>query len=365
MLLGVLAVAAGCTGMTPNPQPVSNQGPDAPPATVAQPGTTVLASSPSDQVLRQGDRVRCRWKNGPTEYAGQVAEVRGEQVFIQYDDGDQELTSPSLCRKDAGTGGSVADFAVGTRVRCQWKGRPTEYPGRVAAIEGDRLFIHYDDGDEERILPSLCRVEGTAAAVATDAQLFDIASSSNPGGGSAYQGQVAIRKNGDVFDLRWSINNAPAYSGIGIREGNILGVGWGVGDNFGVVVYRVQGGSLRGRWASAGTQGQIGTEDLQGPAGLRGTYNIVASHSPIGGKSYTGTVTIQPTGETYTLQWNLPRESYGGVGIKRGDLLVVGWGAGKGAGVVAYTGKGDDFDGVWATPGGTQLGTEVLRHNSP
>lgn len=303
----------------------------------------------------------CRWKGGSKEYAGQVAEVRGDQIFVHYDDGDRELTTPSLCRKDEEASRTVADFPVGARVHCHWKGGPTEYPGTVAAVEGDRLFVHYDDGDQERILPSLCRAAGAAEPGAT---LYEIVSSSNPGGGNAYQGQVAVRKQGDVFDLHWTIQSTPPYRGVGIQEGNVLAVGWGTGSGHGVVVYRIQGGTLRGRWASPATQGRVGTEDLQGPPGLKGTYQIVASQSPIGGGSYTGTVTIEPTGDTYRLQWQLPRESYGGVGIRRGDVLAVGWGSGKGAGVVAYTVRPDGYDGVWATPGGQRLGTEVLKRKA-
>lgn len=358
LLIGTLALA-GCAGARPltgEPSPTEA-------ATVASqppPGPTVIADAPGDGSLRPGDRVRCRWKGGDTEYAGHVAEARDGQVFIKYDDGDEELTSPSLCRKDAGPGHTLASFPVGARVRCQWKGQPTEYAGTVAAVEGDRLFVKYDDGDEERTVPSLCRPESAAATV-DGATVFDIISSSNPGGGNAYRGQLAMKKSGDVFELRWTIDRTPAYSGLGIEEGSELGVGWGTGNGHGIVVYRIQGGTLRGRWASPGTQGQIGTEDLRGPPGLNGTYTIVASQSPIGGKPYTGTVTIQPTGDTYSLRWQLPNESYNGVGIKRGNALFVGWGTGNDAGIVVYTRRGSDLDGVWATPGGTQLGTEVLK----
>ena len=359
LLVGAIALSA-CAGANPAPGKPGGAPPAAIVAAESQPGTTVIAEAPGDRTLRAGDRVRCRWKGGNTEYAGHIAEVRGDQLFIKYDDGDEELTTPALCRKDGGSGYSLADFPVGARVRCQWKGRPTEYPGTVAAIESNQLLIKYDDGDEEHTVPSLCRPADSAATVG-GGTVFDIASSSNPGGGKPYGGQVALSKTGEVFQLRWSIDNTPPYTGVGIEEGNVLGVGWGVGSNQGIVVYRIQGGTLRGRWASSATRGHVGTEDLQGPPGLNGTYKIVASQSPVGGKSYTGTVTIQPTGDTYSLRWQLANESYAGVGIKRGNVLFVGWGAGKGSGVVVYTRRGDDLDGVWASPGGTQLGTEVLE----
>ena len=326
-------------------------------------GSGLAASS-----FQPGARVRCHWKGGAKEYRGKVAEVRGDRIFIQYDDGDQELIAPQLCQPDAGSGLAVSAFKPGDRVRCFWKGGPTEYPGKIASIQDGNLSIHYDDGDQETTTPSLCRhdqggptpviVTGTGGGLSGG---YSILSASNPGGGRAYTGQVGISKGAEAYTLQWSIPGTPPYGGVGIEVDSVLGVGWGTqGEDYGVVVYRVQGGSLRGTWASSSTGGRVGAEDLQGPAGLNGDYRIVRSQSP-GGGTYTGTVRIAPSGDTFTLQWTLPRESYGGVGILRGNLLVVGWGAGRGAGVVAYTKAGKRLDGVWATPGGTQLGSELLE----
>jgi hypothetical protein len=254
-------------------------------------------------------------------------------------------------------------------VRCFWKGGPTEYPGVVASIEDANLVIHYDDGDQEKTTPSRCRpdqggstpvsVSGTGGGLSGE---YAILSSSQPGGGKPYTGQVGISKTAEAYTLQWAIPGMAPYGGVGIEVDNVLGVGWGMqGQAYGVVVYRVQGGNLRGTWASSSTSGRVGVEDLQGPAGLNGDYRIVRSQTP-GGGTYTGTVHIAPTGNTYALQWTLPRETYGGLGVRRGNLLVVGWGGRQGAGVVAYSKAGRKLDGVWAAPGGTQLGTEVLEH---
>jgi hypothetical protein len=133
-----------------------------------------------------------------------------------------------------------------------------------------------------------------------------------------------------------------------------------MGSQYGVVVYRVSGGKLSGRWATGGSASDVGTEDLEGPEGLSGTYKVVSSKTPKGG-SYTGTVTITPAGGTHTVQWNLSTQSFSGVGIRQGDLFIVGWGeAGKGAGVVSYQVSGSTLTGVWAVPGGTQLGNESI-----
>lgn len=183
---------------------------------------------------------------------------------------------------------------------------------------------------------------------------------SNPGGGGGYSGSVAIAKRGDMYSIDWTIAHTPPYHGIGIVEGNLFGVGWGMGSAYGVAVYKVKGGTLQGKWATSTTQKSAGVEDLSGPAGLNGTYNITKGIVGDGGKPYTGTVAIKPSGTVYSVEWKTPGSDYSGVGILQGDVFIVGWGTeGKGAGAVAYT-VNDKLDGKWATPGGSALGTEVL-----
>ena len=189
---------------------------------------------------------------------------------------------------------------------------------------------------------------------------YTIKSSTNPGGAHGYTGTVAIAKSGDVYTLDWTIPNSAPYKGVALLNGSNLAVGWGMGGNFGVVVYEIAGKKLSGKWATGGSS-SVGTEDLEGPENLDGTYTIVKGQNP-NGKTYTGTVTIHPSGDTYGVTWKLASsESYTGVAIKNGSVLTVGWGVGgKGAGVVDYEVSGSTLNGKWATPGGTQLGTEVL-----
>ena len=139
----------------------------------------------------------------------------------------------------------------------------------------------------------------------------------------------------------------------------MLAVGWGFGSGSGVVAYRVNGGQLAGRWASLGAGGAPGIEELSGPPGVSGTYQIVRGANPQGG-SYTGSVAISRNGDTYSMAWTLPRESYSGVAILRNNILAVGWGGG-GTGVVAYEIKGNRLEGTWSDPRGGALGSEVLE----
>ena len=130
---------------------------------------------------------------------------------------------------------------------------------------------------------------------------------------------------------------------------------------YGVAVYRIEGGRLVGRWTTSATASQLGTEILQGPAGLDGVYQVVTGAEPSTGGKYTGTVTIAPNGKNYQVLWNLSGRSRSGVGLKSGDVFAVGWGPANASGVVVYRKQGSTLDGVWA-PFGTPLqGTEVLK----
>jgi hypothetical protein len=322
--------------------------------------------------LAVGDRVSCNWKGGGTYYDGRVAELRGGNVFIHYDDGDTEETAPSMCRlleKGSGAGspaiasGGGNGFGEGARVSCDWKGGGTYYDGTVGAVRPDgRILVNYDDGDVEETTPDRCRTLGGATATPTGGGLsgtYAIVSSANPGGGGSYTGNVQISLVGDVYQLAWTIPGTPPYRGVGIEMNGVLAVGWSSGGSPGVVVYRVSGGQLAGKWSQVGGGGVPGVENLSGPPGLAGDYQITSAQNPRGG-SYTGRVAIQKNGDTYALSWTLPQESYAGVGILRGDVLAVGWGAG-GTGVVSYQINGTRLDGVWADGRGGALGSEVLE----
>jgi hypothetical protein len=317
--------------------------------------------------LAVNDRVSCNWKGGGTYYDGRIAEIRGSNVFVHYDDGDTEETSPSMCRmlEKSGGGALVAtdgSLAPGTRVSCNWKRGGTYYDGQVAEVRpGGRVLINYDDGDVEETTPDQCRTSSGSGAGPSGGGLsgnYAIVSSANPGGGAAYTGTVQISRVGEVYQLAWSIPGTPPYRGVGIEMDGVLAVGWSSGGSPGVVVYRVTGGQLAGKWA-AGSGGGLGTENLSGPPGLSGGYQITSAQNPKGG-SYTGNVSIGKNGDTHALSWTLPNESYTGIGILRGQVLAVGWGAG-GTGVVSYQVNGSRLDGVWADARGGALGSEVLE----
>lgn len=194
---------------------------------------------------------------------------------------------------------------------------------------------------------------------------YTITSGANPGGRTTYSGKVKVVPNGYVYDLHWILGGKPAYDGVGVKSGSVLGVGWGIGGSYGVVVYKVTGGRLEGTWAAAGAT-MKGREVLSGAAGLTGTYEVTEGKAPTG-ESYTGKVTLSKrTGDLYAVDWRLSVGSYSGVGIREGDVFVVGYGSGgQGAGVVSYrlSATGDTWTGRWATPGDASFGTENLRRD--
>ena len=185
---------------------------------------------------------------------------------------------------------------------------------------------------------------------------YDITTGTNPDG-SNYKGTVALTKQDAFYRLSWNAGGA-TYAGVGVQQGNVLGVGWGESEPYGVAVYAVSGGKLTGTWATSKASGKLGTEVLEGPAGLSGTYEIVDSLSPETGSKYEGKVVITPQGETYDVKWNLANEQYQGVGLMKNNVFVASFPAG--AGVVAYDVTSSGLSGRWAQKPGGGVGTEVV-----
>ena len=51
---------------------------------------------------------------------------------------------------------------MGEEVLCRWKGGPDFYPGKITSLEGEKIHIHYDDGDEETTTVRLLRLRRDA-----------------------------------------------------------------------------------------------------------------------------------------------------------------------------------------------------------
>jgi len=95
---------------------------------------------------------------------------------------------------------------------------------------------------------------------------YRIVRSTVPGQSGGYSGTVNITPNGDTYILEWKLNSGENYKGVGIRQGDVLAVGWSVGVKPGqnaasVATYRPKGAGLEGVWGMPGLK-RLGSETL-------------------------------------------------------------------------------------------------------
>ena len=186
---------------------------------------------------------------------------------------------------------------------------------------------------------------------------YNIVESSRPDGKGGYRGKVSIREQGPSFSVDWNLTSGETYAGLGIRDGDVLGVGYGDGFT-GLAVYHITGGSLAAKWLLPTAPQQVGEYGLVGPASLNGVFRF--------SNGMAGSVTIKPNGDTYSIVWALSTGTYTGVGIRLGDTLVAVSGtSGRLFGAVAYglTG-GERLQGLWTVAGESGVGTEVLASSA-
>jgi serine/threonine-protein kinase len=188
---------------------------------------------------------------------------------------------------------------------------------------------------------------------------WKITSAKSPDTNQSYTGNVTIATRRDgAFTLRWELGANEVMLGTALEKDKLLMVASSANNAHGIVYYDVKGGKLSGKWALAGAPG-IGTESMEGPAGVEGSYRITQGTSPGATTNYTGTVIIKRTGKTYDVRWKLANgEMYQGVGILKDDVFVVAWG--PNVIVVVYEKQGNRLSGEWAMKQGG-LGTEVIE----
>src|SRR5262249_35901946 len=102
-----------------------------------------------------GDRVWCRWKAGPTYFPGEITRKNGEVIHIHYDDEDEETTLLRLVRLERDDWlpeGPPTALEEGDRVLAVWYDQ-NWYPGVVLSMNGKRLHVLFDDGDQALVTP--------------------------------------------------------------------------------------------------------------------------------------------------------------------------------------------------------------------
>jgi hypothetical protein len=88
-----------------------------------------------------GDRVLAPWGRAFL-FAGTVNKIGEDEILVSFDDGDIGWAAEDQVRP-------LEMIAVGSRVECRWKGGSAYYAGVIAQMNGDQIFVHYDDGDRE------------------------------------------------------------------------------------------------------------------------------------------------------------------------------------------------------------------------
>src|SRR4051812_45754734 len=88
-----------------------------------------------------------------------------------------------------------------------------------------------------------------------------------------------------------------------------------------------------------------------------GDYRVEGTN-PGGGGSYSGTVTVEKTGETYRVVWVVGGTRYIGTGIGNKDFIAVSYRSGSSTGLALYGEDGGNWLGVWTYADGKQVGAE-------
>jgi hypothetical protein len=89
-----------------------------------------------------------------------------------------------------------------------------------------------------------------------------------------------------------------------------------------------------------------------------GRYGVVGSN-PEGGSRYQGTVTVERTGDTYRVTWDIGSSTFVGTGIGTDKGIAVSYRSGNQTGLAIYSPRGADWEGIWTYSGGRTLGGEV------
>ena len=180
------------------------------------------------------------------------------------------------------------------------------------------------------------------------------------------RGYSVLWRTGGTVGPNGRTRGGSTRRGLALRDGDLLGVSLATGGPaYGVAVYRAEDGGKRwrGRWVTsidgAAAPGEIvfetGNGELLGRHPLRGRRD--------GGGAFEGSVNVaaQGAGGTgdYLLGFTVGGATvYRGVGIRRGDRLVVGWSFGSAPSLAVYAvGPGGQLDGRRLTTRATDAGT--------
>ncbi|MEB2845534.1 hypothetical protein GAO09_22650 [Rhizobiales bacterium RZME27] len=96
-----------------------------------------------------GDWVLGNYKGAGYWFPGIIDKIADGKVTIRYDDGDKETVAMGNVRP--------YNWAIGTKVECNFKGKGDWYSGTISSLAGEKIGINYDDGDKETTRTGRCR----------------------------------------------------------------------------------------------------------------------------------------------------------------------------------------------------------------
>lgn len=91
-----------------------------------------------------------------------------------------------------------------------------------------------------------------------------------------------------------------------------------------------------------------------------GSYEVEGTN-PGGGGSYSGTVSVERTGQTFRVIWVVGGTRYVGTGIGDHDFLAVSYKSDNDTGLALYGSDGGNWKGIWTYAGGRQIGAEMWK----
>lgn len=166
--------------------------------------------------------------------------------------------------------------------------------------------------------------------------------------GSKYQGRGSIvRLGGERYEITFTMPNG-VFRGICLRVRDVLGCGWGSGDDLTVAIWR-DGGGVDGVWTHDGAAA-VGRESSTGSLAAPFTARGVSPS----GVGYDASVTVTPYGAVQRVLWVRGAETTTGWGVRSGPFLIAGFPAHR-AGAAFYR----------IGPGGTVLVGEWMDPNTP
>lgn len=179
--------------------------------------------------------------------------------------------------------------------------------------------------------------------------------------GQAYQGDMTIKKQDAVFQFSWNVGGS-SYDGVGVRDGNLVAVGYGAGDNgkgCGAAIYKIGDKMLEGKLGGWGFN-DVGTQTAVLLNQTKDGDIYTVSGKDTDGSDYKGELFVAGSkSDIYHFAFKGGKIEYIGTGIKVDNYFGAGLGV-KRCGYVVYdVSKKDRFEAVWGVVGDDKLGTEI------